>query len=55
MPSGFSRWSVRDGLRQALEEAFSIADDDELVCVTGSFYTVGEAMDCLGIDVRESI
>lgn len=55
MPSGFSRWSVREGLRQALEEAFSIADDDELVCVTGSFYTVGEAMDCLGIDVRESI
>jgi dihydrofolate synthase/folylpolyglutamate synthase len=55
MPSGFSRWSVRDSVPQALDRAFSLAGDDELVCVTGSFYTVGEAMNCLGIGVRESI
>jgi dihydrofolate synthase/folylpolyglutamate synthase len=55
MPLAFSRWSVRERVPQALEEAFSIAHDDELVCVTGSFYTVGEAMNCLGIDFRESI
>ena len=55
MPAGFSRWSIKDRVPQALKEAFSIAGDDELVCVTGSFYTVGEAMDCLGICVREKI
>ena len=47
--------SVRDSLPRAIEEAFRIAGDDELVCVTGSFYTVGEAMTCLGIGIKESI
>ncbi|MCX5801641.1 MAG: bifunctional folylpolyglutamate synthase/dihydrofolate synthase [Candidatus Eisenbacteria bacterium] len=54
-PSTFSKWSVKDSVPRALDEAFSLAGDDELVCVTGSFYTVGEAMDCLGIGVRECI
>jgi folylpolyglutamate synthase/dihydropteroate synthase len=39
----------------ALEAALSAAGNDELVCVTGSFYTVGEAMQCLGIGVKENI
>ena len=55
MPTGFRNWIVRDTVVHALEEAFSLAADDELVCVTGSFYTVGEAMNCLGIGVRESL
>lgn len=55
MPAEFASWSLREGIPQALEEALSLAQNDELVCVTGSFYTVGEAMSCLGIRVSERI
>ncbi|MBN1503971.1 MAG: bifunctional folylpolyglutamate synthase/dihydrofolate synthase [Candidatus Eisenbacteria bacterium] len=48
-------WSVTPGVPQAMDAALSIAGKDELVCVTGSFYTVGEAMQCLGIGVRERV
>jgi len=48
-------WSVTPGMPEALDAALSMAGNDELVCVTGSFYTVGEAMECLGVGVRESI
>ncbi|KPJ61618.1 MAG: hypothetical protein AMJ46_00520 [Latescibacteria bacterium DG_63] len=54
-PSGVASWSVRKSVPLAIEEALSRAQNDELVCVTGSFYTVGEAMSCLGVGVRESI
>jgi folylpolyglutamate synthase/dihydropteroate synthase len=32
---------------EAVEQ--SLAGGAELVCITGSFYTVGEAMQCLGV------
>jgi len=48
-------WSAAPGVPEALSAALSAARNDELVCVTGSFYTVGEAMQCLGIGVRESV
>jgi len=48
-------WSVAPSVPLALDRALSIAGKDELVCVTGSFYTVGEAMQCLGIGVRENV
>ncbi|UCF79650.1 MAG: bifunctional folylpolyglutamate synthase/dihydrofolate synthase [Candidatus Eiseniibacteriota bacterium] len=54
-PSGFSRRSVEDSVSGAVEKALSLARNDELVCVTGSFYTVGEAMGHLGLRVRERI
>jgi dihydrofolate synthase/folylpolyglutamate synthase len=47
--------SVAPGVAEALSAALSAARNDELVCVTGSFYTVGEAMQCLGIGVRETV
>lgn len=55
MPPGAASCSVVPNLAQALEAAISKVRKDELVCVTGSFYTVGEAMDCLGIGVAESV
>jgi folylpolyglutamate synthase/dihydropteroate synthase len=48
-------WEVVPGVTEAVEAALSSAGNDELVCVTGSFYTVGEAMQCLGIGVKENI
>jgi dihydrofolate synthase/folylpolyglutamate synthase len=48
-------WSIAPSVAEAVDAAISIAGNDELVCVTGSFYTVGEAMNCLGIGVKESI
>jgi dihydrofolate synthase/folylpolyglutamate synthase len=27
----------------AIQEAFKIAEEDDLICITGSLYTVGEA------------
>jgi len=53
--TGVRTWSIAPGVPDALDAALSMAGNDELVCVTGSFYTVGEAMKCLGIGVRESI
>jgi dihydrofolate synthase/folylpolyglutamate synthase len=57
MPAGVrsARWSVVPTVPGAVDAALSIAGNDELVCVTGSFYTVGEAMKYLGVGVRESI
>jgi len=51
----YSRSTVKQRVCDAVEEALSVTGDDELVCVTGSFYTVGEAMNFLGIDVAERI
>jgi dihydrofolate synthase/folylpolyglutamate synthase len=55
MPSGTRRWSVVPRVREALSLAASLAGKDELVCVTGSFYTVGEAMESLRIGVTECL
>ncbi len=55
MPSGYASCSIEEKIPRAIGEAVSMARNDELVCVTGSFYTVGEAMSCLGIDVKERI
>ena len=48
-------WSVVPTVPGALDAALSIAGNDELVCVTGSFYTVGEAMQNLGVEVTENV
>jgi dihydrofolate synthase/folylpolyglutamate synthase len=55
LPSGRIGWSTRHTVPQAIREAVSLVRNDELVCVTGSFYTVGESMSYLGIGVTEKI
>ena len=39
--------AVRDQIKDAVEYSKSIAREDDLVCVTGSLFTVGEARDYL--------
>ncbi len=58
--NGMKRLEVfkEDSIKRALNRAFSIAGRDELIVVTGSFYTVGEALETLGAkavlsDLRE--
>jgi dihydrofolate synthase/folylpolyglutamate synthase len=55
MPPGPASWSIKERIPRAIEEAASMAQNDELVCVTGSFYTVGEAMSHLRMGVMENL
>jgi folylpolyglutamate synthase/dihydropteroate synthase len=34
---------VIEDLKEAIERGFSIAGEEDLLCITGSLYTVGEA------------
>ena len=40
--------TVKNEIKEAIEYAKSIAKKDDLICVTGSLFTVGEARDILG-------
>jgi len=42
-----NRVRIGDGVGGALERALEIANSDDLICVTGSLYTVGEAKSAL--------
>jgi len=42
-----SRVNAEDGVGEALNRALEIARKDDLICVTGSLYTVGEARSTL--------
>ncbi|MFH0777561.1 MAG: folylpolyglutamate synthase/dihydrofolate synthase family protein [Candidatus Eisenbacteria bacterium] len=55
LPARFSRWSIKPNVAGAVREAVALARNDELVCVTGSFYTVGDAFRCLRIGPTECI
>jgi len=43
----WNRVRIGDGVEEALKEALEIANSDDLICVTGSLYTVGEARSAL--------
>ncbi|MFQ6043463.1 MAG: bifunctional folylpolyglutamate synthase/dihydrofolate synthase [Candidatus Poribacteria bacterium] len=40
---------IKDTVEAALDYAHSIAEKDDLICITGSFYPLGEAMKLLGV------
>jgi len=40
---------IKDTVESALDYARSIAEKDDLICITGSFYPLGEAMKLLGV------
>jgi dihydrofolate synthase/folylpolyglutamate synthase len=42
-----NRVRIGDAAREALNKALEIADSDDLICVTGSLYTVGETKSAL--------
>jgi len=44
-----NRVRIGDGVEGALKKALEIANSDDLICVTGSLYTVGEARSALKV------
>ena len=38
---------IKDNVRDAVSRAKEVAEVGDLICVTGSLYTVGEARECL--------
>ena len=43
---------IKDTVESALDYARSIARKNDLICITGSFYPLGEAMTLLGVKVK---
>ncbi|PIE35317.1 hypothetical protein CSA56_04640 [candidate division KSB3 bacterium] len=45
--SEFQHWLVCESVAEAIEQARTLAGEDDLICVTGSSYTVSEAVICI--------